>query len=128
MKLDENTVKKLEEAFAIGADVSAACFYADISRQTYYNWVNNDKKLKEKFDSLRERPVLKAYQTVAKNLDNIETAKWFLERKRKNEFSLKQEIDHTTRGEKIIYTDEQLKQIAKRILSDSQSKGEGEVN
>ena len=95
MKFDKLTVKKLEEAFSIGADVSAACFYADITRQTYYNWVKENKKLGEKFDRLREKPVLEAYQTIATNLHEVDTAKWFLERKRKTEFSTRVEQDHT---------------------------------
>ena len=86
MKLSEDSVNKLKEAFAIGADVSAACFYADISRQTYYNWEKENPELKEKFDRLKEKPVLKAYQTIAKGLDDINTAKWYVERKRKKEF------------------------------------------
>lgn len=93
MKLDDLTVKKLEEAFAIGASVSEACYYADISRQTYYNWEKENPELKEKFDRLKEKPVLKARQTIAKDLDKPETARWFLERKMKKEFSLRTEID-----------------------------------
>jgi len=94
-KLDDITIKKLEEAFSIGSDVRAACFYADISTQTYYNWINESEELAEKFDRLREKPVLKAYQTVVQDLGTIETAKWYLERKRKNEFSIKRETEHT---------------------------------
>lgn len=91
-KLDDNTVKKLEEAFSIGADIPAACFYADISRQTYYNWIDSFPELKEKFDRLREKPVLKAYQGVFKGLDDPELALRYLEKKRKAEFSTRQEI------------------------------------
>jgi hypothetical protein len=91
-KLNEDTVNKLEEAFAIGADVSAACFYAEISRESYYNWISENKELKEKFDRLREKPVLKAYQTVAKDLEDISTAKWYLERRRKSEFAVRTEL------------------------------------
>jgi len=92
MKINKDNVKKLEEAFAIGADIRAACAYADISRQCYYNWTAADPKLQEKFDTLRERPVLKAYQTIMKNLDSADMAKWYLERKRKKAFSLRTEL------------------------------------
>ena len=91
--LKSDSVKKLQEAFAIGADVSAACSYAQISRQTFYNWTKENKKLQEEFDSLREKPVLKAYQTVYSDLGSIDTAKWYLERKRKKEFSTMQEVE-----------------------------------
>jgi hypothetical protein len=33
----DEVVKKLEESFAIDATVEEACFYANISRQSYYN-------------------------------------------------------------------------------------------
>jgi hypothetical protein len=99
MKLNDDTVNKLKEAFAIGADVSAACFYAEISRQTFYNWCEENTNLKEEFDRLREKPVLKAYQTIAKNLDNVDIAKWLLEKRRKNEFGTAVDI---TSGNKPI--------------------------
>ena len=94
MKLDENTVNKLKEAFSIGADVSAACYYAEISRQTYYNWEKDNPKLKEEFDRLKERPILKAYQTVAKTLgDSYQNAMDYLKRKRKIEFGDNSQVD-----------------------------------
>ena len=94
--MDKNeAVNKLEYAFSIGADVSAACSYANISRQTYYNWTDEDAELKERFDTLREKPALLAYDTIFKNLNKEETAKWYLERKKKAEFSTKQEVENT---------------------------------
>lgn len=92
MKFNEDTVRKLEESFAIGASVSEACYYADISRETYYRWEKENPELKEKYDRLKEKPVLKARQTIAKALDNVDVAKWYLERKLKGEFSLRSEL------------------------------------
>lgn len=92
-RIDDEAVKKLEYAFSIGADVSAACFYADISRRTYYNWISSFPDLEERFHNLRECPALRAFETISKNLDNADTAKWYLERKKKNEFSTKTETD-----------------------------------
>ena len=86
-KWDNLVIKKLEESFAIGASIGEACFYANISHQTYYNHVKDGEELFERFNALREKPVLKARQTVANDLGNVETAKWYLERKRKGEFS-----------------------------------------
>ena len=88
-KLTEEAVKNLKDAFIIGADIGAACFKAGITRQTYYNWIKGHPELKEEFDRLKEAPVMKAYQTVHDDLQEPETAKWYLERKRKEEFSAK---------------------------------------
>lgn len=91
-KFNEDTIKKLEEAFAIDATVTEACYYADISTVTYYDWIKKNPKLAEKLNRLREKPVLKARMTIAKDLDKVETAKWYVERKVKKEFSNRQEI------------------------------------
>ena len=92
-KLTPETVKKLEEVFAIDGTVEEACFYADITRQTYYNWVKDDPKMYERFDRLRQRPVLKARQEIVKGLsDNPEFSLKYLERKRKAEWSPRSEV------------------------------------
>ena len=92
VKMDDLTVKKLEEAFSIGADVRAACCYANISHTTYYNWIKSFPEYEERFATLRDKPILKAYNTINRGLDQIETAKWYLERKAKDEFSTRAEL------------------------------------
>lgn len=57
-------IKKLEEAFALDCSIPEACFYADISKTTYYNWLEKDPELVDRFAALRERPVLLARTTV----------------------------------------------------------------
>lgn len=92
-KLTPEVVKKLEEAFAIDCSIPEACFYANISKQTYYNWIKMYPELKEKFDRLRNRPILLARQEVVKGLrDNPEFSLKYLERKRKQEFGLRQDV------------------------------------
>ena len=105
MKLTDDTVNKLKEAFAIDASVEEACFYANISRQTYYNWVKDNKELGEEFDRLRQKPVLKARQEVVKGLNNFDNALKYLERKKKSEFSLRQEVTGAN-GEPLILPSE----------------------
>lgn len=91
-KLTELTVKKLEEAFAMDCSVLEACLYAGISRPTFYAWIKENKELSNRFEELRENPVLKARTTVVNVLNEPEHAKWYLERKRKREFSQRQEL------------------------------------
>lgn len=95
--IGEEQVKLLEEAFAYGADVRAACYYANISRQTYYNWIASFPELAERFDTLREKTPMLAYKVIHNKLEegDNDTAKWLLERKRKSEFSTKVESDIT---------------------------------
>jgi hypothetical protein len=86
-------VRRLEEAFSVGASISEACGYAGISRDTYYRWTKNNKGLLERFESLIESPVLRAKQSVVGSFEkNPEIALKYLERKRKKEFSPRMEM------------------------------------
>jgi hypothetical protein len=87
-KLTEAIVQKLKQAFAIDATVEEACFYAGIKKQTYYNWRNAQPELFDDLEALRATPVLAARQTIAAASKNdVNTAKWLLERKRKTEYT-----------------------------------------
>lgn len=98
--MTEDVLKKLEEVFAIGGTDEEACFYADISKQTLYNYQKEFPEFVDRKEALKERPILKARQTVVKALENPQHAQWFLSRKRKKEFS--ERIEQTgADGEKI---------------------------
>lgn len=99
----ENLEKKtkLEQAFAIGCTDEEACSYAEISPDQLYYYENNiDKEFRVRKQELKQKPILKAKQTIVKNLDNPEHAKWYLERKKKDEFSQRQEMTGAD-GEKL---------------------------
>ena len=51
--------------------------------------VSQDSVFSERMKALKHTPVLKARQVVIDNLDDVNTAKWYLERKRKEEFSVR---------------------------------------
>lgn len=94
MTLD--TLNKLEQAFAIGASDKEACFYADISHETLYKYQRNNPGFIERKEALKLRPILQARQKVMDDISkDVATAKWYLERKLKNEFSTKVENDTT---------------------------------
>jgi predicted DNA-binding protein YlxM (UPF0122 family) len=44
-KMTDEVVKKLEEVFALDGSVDEACYYANISRQCYYNWIKSFSKM-----------------------------------------------------------------------------------
>ena len=91
-KMSKETIAKLEEVFSLGGSDSEACFYANISKQTLYNYQKENPEFVDRKEALKEKPILKARQTVVKALDDPKDAQWFLERKRKEEFSLRQEL------------------------------------
>lgn len=90
-KMTKNTLQKLEEAFAMGCSDVEACLYADIGRQTLYNYQNENPDFLDRKLELKENPVLKARSTVFNNLDDKDLALKFLERRNKKEFSPRQE-------------------------------------
>lgn len=104
-EMTEEKVKKLEEAFALDCTIEEACFYADISKQTYYNWLEAEPELVDRFEALRQTPVLTARTTVVNAIkEDAELAMKYLERKKKWEFSPKQEIDNNHSGNITIWS------------------------
>ena len=106
----------LKQAASLGCTNVEACIHAGISEKTYYEWIKKDKQLRNELDRLKNNVILKARQTIVTALTDPNHAKWYLERKLKNEFSLKIENDHTSSDGSMTpanqMTDEQLAKIA----------------
>lgn len=96
-KFTKAVVRKLEYAFSIGCNVSEACCYAGISRDTYYRYAPDGSELSDKFKQHQLNPVLQARTTVFNNLDDPKVARWYLERKKRDEFCLnyKEPVDNS---------------------------------
>lgn len=103
---------KLEEAFSIDCTVLEACFFAGISTQCYYDWIKDEPKLVDRFNELRQKPVLKARNVIVKSLENPEISKWYLERKAKGEFAQRSEVTGPG-GVSLVLTPEEKEEIAK---------------
>lgn len=93
------TVEKLHDlkfAFCIGATTVEACGYAGITEQGYRYWLRNmpeDLRLEWKFlvEQWKSDLVLKARHSVFVEMDDPNMAKWYLERKRRDEFATRTE-------------------------------------
>ena len=72
---------------------------ANISHQTLYDYQNRHPEFVERKEALKETPVLQARQTIIDNLKNPNIATWYLERKKKDEFTPKHEIENTATRE-----------------------------
>lgn len=90
-KMTEETVKKLLDAFAMGFTDEEACLYADISKQTLYNYWEKKPWFLDQKEILKNKPKIKAKMNILKAINewNKEDSKWYLERVSKDEFSLK---------------------------------------
>ena len=124
-KFSEEVVKKLEEAFAVGANVKQACYYANISRESYYNWVKENPALLDRFDDLRERLPLKALQNIAVQIEtaaNIPLSQWILERRQSDEYGEKIKIEHDGELGGFHPEDEEARLKLKEILKSNIAK------
>lgn len=93
--MTDKVIGKLELLFAKGLSDREACQIADIDPSTLYDYCNKYPEFAERKELLKEMPKAKAKLNVAEAIENndIDISKWYLERKAKDEFSTKQEID-----------------------------------
>lgn len=92
-KMTEETMAKLREAFSAGSTDKEACAHAGISESTLYDYqVSNPDFLDEK-EALKEMPAIAARMLVSRKVKtDVNTATWYLERKKKEEFSTRNEL------------------------------------
>lgn len=93
-------IDKLDYAFALGCTDKEACALADISQSAFYNYLDKHADYKERKEALKLKPILKAKKA---NNDLIESGdpvhiRWYLERKKADEFSTKAEVNIDTSG------------------------------
>lgn len=96
-------IGKLLQGFKIGYNDAECCAYVGISKDTYYEFRKKNKKFSDDVDNAKEYPFQMAKHTIAKNLNKPEIAKWYLEKRRRNEFGdiKKIELDTTDKFEKM---------------------------
>jgi predicted DNA-binding transcriptional regulator AlpA len=96
--IDEFVVSKLETGFAKGFNISEACLFAGISRTTYYEYIKENPEFANKVEHLQDNVKMHAKSNIEEAIrekKDIDTSKWFLERKSRAEFSTKQELEHS---------------------------------
>lgn len=87
-------VSKLEHAFSMGCTDIEACFYADISKQTLYDYQAKYPAFVDRKEALKANPIMKARMSVFNKLEeDADLSLKFLERKCRDEFSLKQDVN-----------------------------------
>lgn len=87
------TLEKLKNGFLMGFSDSEACLYAEINPATLYNYQKENPEYIEYKEQLKENPKMIAKTTVYNRLSrDVDTSKWYLERKSKNEFAQRSEL------------------------------------
>ena len=115
-RITDEELQKLETAFKMGCNNSEACAYADLAERTFYYYIEQNEDFLQKINKWKKNPILKAKLTIFKNLDDEKTAQWYLERKCKEEFSLKQVVETTNTN--ISVTDEKIIESVMNKLKD----------
>lgn len=104
-KMTEETIKKLEDIFKNGANVGEACSYAGISTVIYYDHLKKNHDFLTKMESAQYYPTIVAKNVIVGDIvkgKNVDSAKWYLERKSRSEFSLRQEHTGADGGEIVV--------------------------
>ncbi len=97
-KMTAEMVKKLEDGFLKGLSDREACLFAGISKQTLYNYQDKHPEFLDRKNLLKENLKMHAKINLAEKIENekdINLSLWYLERKCKDEFSPKQEVEHS---------------------------------
>jgi hypothetical protein len=121
------TVKKLEEVFAIGGSDEEACFYADISKQTLYNYQKKYPEFIDRKEALKNKPFLKARQTIIKSLDQPNYAFEYMKRKKKNEFGDSVNVEGGLNVNLVSYGNDDTLELVARKTSPANSTKPGAV-
>lgn len=114
------TYLMLEMAYSMGFDDFESCAAAKISRRKMNKLLEKYPLLREKIDNWKQNPILLAKSVVMNKIaeGNLYAAQWWLERRKKEEFSqsTKMEITATeTRKIETSITVQQIEDIRNRI-------------
>ena len=99
-KFTDDVIRKIEEVAALDGTVEEMAYYADLNADTIYSWLKEKPEFSERINKLRQRPVLKARQTINKRMEeSYANAVDYLKRKKKKEFG--DNVDVTTNQQPI---------------------------
>ncbi len=124
-KMTSELVEKLERAFINGFSDEQACFYVGIDKQTLYNYCQKNPDFSTKKELLKTNPNLTAKLNIVKAIDNgdVKASQWYLERKCKDEFSIRTEVDNKEQAvKKVFITEEEAKACDDHIMQVINSK------
>jgi len=88
------TLQLLREGFSMGFTDIECSLYAGIAVSTLYNYCRDNTKFAEDKEILKHKPKMRAKINLDKSIKDgdKDISKWYLERKSRDEFSLKQEV------------------------------------
>lgn len=102
------TINKLEQAYSIDATDEEACIFAGIGMSTLYDYQKQNPEFSERKRLLKDKLTFKARTNIANEINkgDADLSKWYLERKKKKEFST-QVVNEIT----FSMTDEEVNEV-----------------
>lgn len=99
--MTDKVVAKLEEGFTMGFTDLEACLYAEISKDALYDYCKKVPTFTDRKELLKEQPKMKAKINITNSISDWDSldSKWYLERKSKDEFSLRTEVEQNITGD-----------------------------
>lgn len=93
--IDNDAIRKLEEAFLLGCSDLEACLFAGIGKTAFYNYKKDNEEFAERVEILKSNPVMKARKVVMDAIDagDENTAKWVID---KRDGRARQSVDLTS--------------------------------
>ena len=94
--INDTLLAKLEYAFKRGYSNAEACLHANIDEATLYRYFKDHEEFSKKSKVLKSNMLLKAKEIVNDRIEekDLDTAKWYLERRNKDEFSPRTDLKH----------------------------------
>lgn len=89
----EVVIHRIEQVWSFGGTDREASFYSQIEPMTLNRLLEEYPILILRKHEHLTKPILKSRETIIKDLETVDTAKWYLERKLPDEFGNKQKID-----------------------------------
>lgn len=102
----ENYVTNIAPFLEVGCSLHEACLHGVVPYTTVKDYYDKDDEVRKKIDRLKNNIILEARSVIYKQIQDgdKDIAKWYLERKKKDEFSLKYE-QSTINEVNIVYAD-----------------------
>ena len=116
--ITSDELQKLKEAFMMGYNNTLACVHADVAERTFYQYCKANPEFSQKKELWKKRPLAKALNNVNQALaeGDVNTSKWLLERKLKDEFSSRVENTGKDGGpQEVTVTQEEVRKFADEL-------------
>ena len=113
-KNEEAVLSLLFQAWSLDCPDAEAAALANISPASLSRYLSSHPEVAERKEALKLKPFLSARNTIIKGIvdGDKDTARWYLERKRKREFSTLSQIEVGEQGSYRELSDAELAQIA----------------